>query len=129
MPNNKIVISTETLSVEAVLLENSAAAQFKKALPLTGSVNIWGDEIYFSVNLEMELLESATEVVESGNIAFWPPGHAFCIFFGLTPASTGTEIRAASPVNVLGHIQGDETIFKSVKSGTIIKVYAPEGSD
>lgn len=122
MPDNKILISTGTLSMEATLLEGPASSQFKNLLPLAGSANIWGDEIYFAVDIEMDLLENATDVVESGAVAFWPPGHAVCIFFGPTPASINTEIRAASPVNVLGRIEGDETLFKSVRAGDQVKI-------
>jgi hypothetical protein len=44
-------------------------------------------------------------------------GSAFCIFFGLTPASDGPEPRAASPVNILGRVLGDATEFRQVRSG------------
>ena len=54
--------------------------------------------------------------------AYWPPGHAFCIFFGPTPSSRGAEIRPASPVNVFGRVLGDPTVFKSVRSGTKVRV-------
>ena len=62
------------------------------------------------------------EVVELGDLAYWPPGHAFCIFFGPTPASRGDECRAASPVNVVGKIQGDPGVFKTVRSGTRVTI-------
>jgi len=52
-----------------------------------------------------------------GDIAYWPPGNAFCIFFGPTPASTGSEIRPASAVNVVGKVKGDTKVFKAVGSG------------
>jgi hypothetical protein len=57
-----------------------------------------------------------------GDLAYWPPGSAFCIFFGRTPASQGDEIRPASAVNVFGRVEGDPTIFKKVPSGTTIRV-------
>ena len=66
--------------------------------------------------------EDAREVVELGDLAYWPPGSAFCIFFGRTPASRGDEIRPASPVNVFGRVLGDPTVFKSVRSGTTVRV-------
>ncbi|RLI09743.1 hypothetical protein DRO42_03475, partial [Candidatus Bathyarchaeota archaeon] len=53
---------------------------------------------------------------------YWPPGSAFCIFFGPTPASRGGEIRPASPVNVFGHILGDPTVFKKVRGGEKVRV-------
>jgi len=91
------------------------------ALPIEAKVNKWGDEIYFSISVEVEA-ENSIEVVEIGDIAYWPPGNAFCIFFGPTPISSGSEIKPASSVNVIGKIIGDPTVFKKVKSGENIKL-------
>ena len=122
MPERKIIISTENLRMEAILAEGSSADIFWNTLPITGRANTWGDEIYFNVNLQMPLDDDASDIVESGDIAFWPPGSAFCIFFGRTPASLGDEVRAASAVNVLGKIDGDERDFRSVPSGEEIRL-------
>ena len=122
MPERKIIISTEKLRMEAILTEGGSADMLWNALPLTGRANTWGDEIYFNVNLQMQLDSNASDIVESGNIAFWPPGSAFCIFFGRTPASLGDEVRAASAVNILGKIDGDEREFRSVPSGEEVRL-------
>ena len=124
MPNKKIQITTQNITVEAELLDRSESDNFYSSLPFTGRVNTWGLEIYFSIDHSMELQEDASEIVNLGDIAFWPPGNAFCIFFGPTPASIGDEIRAASEVNLLGKIIGDPLVFKSVPSGTDIKIEA-----
>ncbi len=91
------------------------------ALPLEARANTWGDEIYFSIPIEVEA-ENPREVVELGDLGYWPPGSAFCIFFGPTPASRGAEIRPASPVNVFGRILGDPKVFKKVKGGERVHV-------
>ena len=122
MPERKIIISTENLRMVAILAEGSSADIFWNTLPITGQVNTWGDEIYFNVNLQMPLDDDESDIVESGDIAFWPPGSAFCIFFGRTPASLGDEVRAASAVNVLGKIDGDEREFRSVPSGEEVRL-------
>ena len=122
MLERKIIISTEKLRMEAILAEGSSADIFWNTLPITGRANTWGDEIYFNVNLQMPLDDDASDIVESGDIAFWPPGSAFCIFFGRTPASLGDEVRAASAVNVLGKIDGDEREFRSVPSGEEVRL-------
>ena len=122
MLERKIIISTKNLRMEAILAEGSSADIFWNTLPITGQVNTWGDEIYFNVNLQMPLDDDASDIVESGDIAFWPPGSAFCIFFGRTPASLGDEVRAASAVNVLGKIDGDEREFRSVPSGEEVRL-------
>jgi len=86
------------------------------ALPITARGSTWGDEIYFGIPVRVGE-ENGKEVVEMGDIAYWPPGSAFCIFFGPTPASRGSEIRPASAVNVVGRIKGDSKVFRSVSSG------------
>ena len=91
-------------------------------MPIEGQVNTWGDEIYFSIGENIELEKNADEVVSMGDLAYWPPGKAFCIFFGTTPASHGNDIRAASPVNVFGKVVGDPTVLKQVSSGAKIKI-------
>ena len=86
------------------------------SLPIEARANTWGDEIYFSIPVEAEA-ENPKEVVELGDLGYWPPGNAFCIFFGPTPASRGDEIRPASPVNVIGRIDGDPLVFRKVRGG------------
>jgi hypothetical protein len=109
------------VSAEAVLDGSATAAAVWKALPFSVAGQTWGDEIYFAIPVEAKP-ESPRETVEAGDLGYWPPGSAFCIFFGPTPASRGTEIRPASPVNVFGRVRGDATVFKKVRSGTIVKV-------
>lgn len=119
----KIRISTpSTGDVEAELTEeNSTALAIWEALPIEGRANTWGDEIYFSIPLSLEP-ENPKEVVEEGDLGYWPPGNAFCIFFGPTPVSRGDEIRPSSPVNVFGKIIGNPKIFKKVKGGEPVRI-------
>ena len=100
----------------AELSETSTADAIWHALPIEALANTWGDEIYFSIPVHLEE-ENAQEVVEKGDLGYWPPGNAFCVFFGRTPASRGDEIRPASPVSVVGHLEGDPGVFKKVRSG------------
>ena len=88
-------------------------------LPISVAGSTWGDEIYFGIPVQ-QAEQNALAVVEKGDLAFWPPGNAFCIFWGPTPASRGDEIRPASPVNVVGKIEGDATVFAKIRSGTLI---------
>jgi hypothetical protein len=121
MAVKKITITTEDLKVDASLNDSETAQKIWEALPIEGSVNTWGDEIYFSIPVNVGL-ENAKAVVSVGDLGYWPPGSAFCIFFGLTPASQGDEIRPASPVNIFGKIIGDLKAFKKVRSGAKIIV-------
>jgi hypothetical protein len=122
-----IRIVTESLSVDARLNESPSAERIWKHLPIEGVANIWGDEIYFTIPVKTDLEKGARDEMEAGELGYWPPGEAFCIFFGPTPMSTGTEIRAASPVNPIGKIIGDPGIFKKVKGGTQVKIERGEG--
>ena len=122
----KILISAGEITATAVLKDNPTADAVWKALPLEARANTWGDEIYFAIPVEIKEADDANEVVNKGELAFWPPGKAFCIFFGRTPASRNREIRAASAVNVFGSVEGDATIFKKVPHGAAIKVSKAE---
>jgi hypothetical protein len=117
------IFSEKTGPIAATLTdENKETAEaIYQALPIEANANTWGDEIYFRIPVESEL-GNPKEVVEIGDLAYWPPGNAFCIFFGRTPASKGNEIRPASAVNVIGKIEGDPKIFKKVGSGDKIRI-------
>jgi hypothetical protein len=118
MSDKKITITVEDIKMSAELNDSKTAQKIWKTLPIEGSVNTWGDEIYFSIPVNVGL-ENAKTVVSKGALGYWPPGNAFCIFFGLTPASQGDEIKPASPVNIFGKIIGDSTVFKKVRSGAV----------
>lgn len=121
MAERRIRITAGSVSAEAVLNKSHTAAAVWNALPLSVPGQRWGEEIYFGIPVKVKP-ESPSETVELGDIGYWPPGSAFCIFFGPTPASRGREIRPASPVNVFGRISGDATVFTSVRSGTAVRV-------
>ena len=112
-----IRITAGQVVATAELNDSKTAATIWEALPIEAKADTWGDEIYFGIPVRAEA-DAAKEVVDLGDLAFWPPGHAFCIFFGPTPASRGDEIRPASPVNVVGRVNGDATVFKKVRAGT-----------
>ena len=118
----KIRISSGDVSAVAALYDNSTADAVWDALPIEGSVNTWGDEIYFGIPVYADLADDARETVDMGNLGYWPTGNAFCIFFGPTPVSQGDEIRPASAVNVFGQVEGDATIFSGVPEGAPIKI-------
>ncbi len=106
----EVKIRVGDLEAYAWLNETDTAAKVFEILPITSSVNVWGDEIYFRIPVETDL-ENAKETVSLGDIAYWPQGNALCIFFGRTPVSEGEEIRPASPVNIIGGVEGDRESF------------------
>ncbi|MBM4350382.1 MAG: hypothetical protein FJ106_10930 [Deltaproteobacteria bacterium] len=118
----RINILVGDLKVEAELNDSKTALLIWEALPIEAKVNTWGEEIYFAIPVRTGLEQGAREVVSSGELGYWPTGHAFCIFFGPTPASRGDEIRAASAVNILGKVLSDPKVFLKVKDGANIKL-------
>jgi len=118
---NKIRITAGAIEADAELNNTRTAQAIWQALPIGSRVNLWGDEIYFSIPLSFQL-EAGQEVVSIGDLGYWPDGDAFCIFFGPTPVSQRDEIRPASPVTVFGKVIGDATIFRKVGAGTKITV-------
>ena len=109
------------VSAEAVLDGSRTAQAVWDALPFAVPAQTWGDEIYFSIPVRVAP-ESPRETVALGDLAYWPPGTAFCIFFGPTPMSEAGEIRPASAVSVFGHVVGDPRQFNRVKAGTTVRV-------
>ena len=112
----KIKITVGKLELEARLNDTKTATKVFEALPMMSTINTWGDEIYFTIPVEAGS-ENAQELVSLGDIAYWPPGKAMCVFFGKTPISKGDEIRPASPVNIIGKVEGDLKLLKKVKDG------------
>jgi hypothetical protein len=120
--DRKLRITAGRITAEAVLNDSPTARKIWDALPIEGRGNTWGDEIYFGIPVDAKQERDAREIVAVGELGYWPPGSAFCIFFGRTPASTDERPRAASAVNIIGAIQGDATVFRAVASGTKVRV-------
>ena len=118
----KIIITAGDITVDARLNESETAQQICDILPIEGRANVWGEEIYFSIPLTLAQAPDAREEMRIGELAYWPQGNAFCIFFGPTPVSTGDAPKAYSPVNVFGSVSGDATVLKAVADGSIVRV-------
>jgi hypothetical protein len=119
----KIKIIAGGVTAEAVLNADSpTAGAIWNALPLTATVNLWGDEIYFTIPVSLGLDRHARESVDMGDLGYWPDGPAFCIFFGPTPISSAGVIKPASAVNVFGRVIGNPEVFKQVPSRASIRV-------
>ena len=110
------------LKVEAELNESRTAQLIWEALPMEAKTNLWGEEIYFAIPVKTGLEKGSREVVSVGELGYWPTGHAFCIFFGLTPGSLPGEIRPASAVNLVGRITDDPCCLKLVPEGAPVRI-------
>jgi uncharacterized protein len=109
------------LCATAELNSHPTAQRILLALPISAQAGVWGDEVYLAIPVS-DREHEATPVVAVGDLAYWPPGNAFCIFFGPTPASSGDECRAAGPVNVIGRLTSDPLAFREVAQGTPVVV-------
>jgi len=101
-----------SVAVTGTLNESQTAKRIAAALPLESTAQRWGDEVYFTIPLALDP-ENAQANVASGTIAYWPPGSALCLFFGQTPYS---------PVNVVGHLDGDPRVLAAVTDGQTVRV-------
>ena len=120
----KIQIKSNQITIDAELYDTPTGEAVSAVLPITGTVNRWGGEIYFSIPVAAALELDARDVLVPGEIAFWPPGKALCIFFGTTPASRDNECRAASEVNVFGMVTGDPGPLWNIEDGSEIRISA-----
>ena len=81
---------------------------FFRALPMEVRANLWGEEIYFNLTLQMQN-ENPSPTASAGDVCYWSPGPALCIFFGKT--------QPYSPVNHIGKISEGLEIFRRAEEG------------
>lgn len=84
------------------------AQAFHETLPLEGPAQLWHDEIYFPIPLDHDY-ENPSPSSDKGDISYWPPGKAFCIFFG--------DSQPASDVNHIGVVVKGLEIMENVEEG------------
>ena len=118
----QIKITAGQVVVEAELNDSNTAKKIAGALPIKANGNRWGGEIYFAIDVQAELEDGARDVLEKGELGYWPTGNAFCIFFGPTPASRGDEIRAASAVNIIGKINSNIDDLWDIEDGAEVLI-------
>jgi len=124
--SGNVKITAGPVRVLCELADTPTGKAVIESLPITGSVQRWGGEIYFSIPVNAALESDARDILEVGELGYWPTGKAFCIFFGKTPASQDEEIRAASDVNIFGKVTDDIAPLWDVPNGAQIVVEAVE---
>ncbi len=82
-----------------------------QALPIEGRAILWGEEVYFDLPVQLKD-ENPSPASEAGDICYWSPGPAFCIFFGRT--------QPYSRVNHIGKVVGGLDLFEMVETDDII---------
>lgn len=123
----KITISVDGEPFEGKLNETETAQFVLDTLPLEAEPSFWGEEIYFEIPQIFEENEEPTEEVEVGDLAFWPEGNAFCIFYGPTASSEGSEPKPASPVTIIGTITSEVTPLKELDPFDTGKIRVKKG--
>lgn len=123
-----IRVTVSDWSFTAELNDAPTAARIAETLPIEGVGSCWGDEIYFSIPVDCGASPGDRADFEVGDLGYWPPGNAFCIFYGPTPASNDDAPRMASPGTPIGRIQGDVSALKQASSGVHVRLEALEPS-
>ena len=113
----RIILEDRELTAE--LQDTRMGRAVGDMLPIEEFGSTWGEEIYFSLPAQAPDPEIVVDVVEPGDLAYWPAGNAFCLFWGPTPMSRGNECRPASPVEVFGRVIGEVSALKGASSGTV----------
>ena len=125
--SNIIKIISENIEFLVELNYTNTSQEILKKLPIVSIANRWGDEIYFQIPVYAEL-ENEVDILDVGSVAYWPPGNAFCIFFGRTPASIDDRPQAASPVTLIGKIIDNDKLpyLKEISDGDEIEIRIAE---
>jgi hypothetical protein len=118
----RIRITWQGNDLVATLNDTRNSRDLFSALPVSSTAQTWGEEVYFEVPISAELEEDARQVVPPGTVCFWVEGNSVALPFGPTPISEGDECRLVTRVNILGQVEGDPSVLKSVSDGDTIRV-------
>lgn len=106
----------------ATLAATPTAEALWAELPISSSASTWGEEVYFGTPVSVPRENDARQVVEPGTVAFWTDGDSLALPYGPTPIARDGECRLASPCNVLGALDGDAAVLRTVRPGDPIRV-------
>lgn len=123
----KITITIAGEEFSGKLNQTSTADAIWEELPIEASPSFWGEEIYFGIPVNLEENENPTQELEVGDLAYWPEGNSFCIFYGPTPSSKGTEPRPASPVTLIGKLKGAFSPLRELDSWSTERIRIEKG--
>ncbi len=80
----EIVVRVGGNTFEAELNDTATGKAIYGALPIRAKGQRWGGEIYFSIGVSCELEENSRDVLEEGELVYWPrQGRLFAYSLGL----------------------------------------------
>ena len=118
----KLALTFKSARMEVELLETPTVRALLAALPFESTAQTWGEEIYFSTPVTVEMEREARQVVEPGTVCFWTEGDALALPYGRTPISTDERSKLASRCNIVGKLVGDPWRLAAVKPGEKVVV-------
>jgi len=86
----------------------------KKHLPFMSNAEVWKEEVYFQTPIGEDIKGEKILRVVSGDVCYWPPGRALCLFYGIT--------QPYSPVVKVGEIIGPCYGLRDVENGSKLEV-------
>lgn len=115
----RIKVNIGGVIFRGTLNQTKTANEIFQSLPIQSRGQTWGQEIYFYTPVKLANEMPVTEV-KLGDIAYWPEGHAICLFLGLTPLSPSTnKIIPAAPVTVVGKLACSLGDFLKIRQFTV----------
>ena len=118
----QILIRIADITLTAALRDTPTAQAILTALPIESRAQTWGEEVYFSTPVNVDLEPDARDVVQAGELAFWVEGSCIAIGFGPTPISQGNEIRLAARTNIWADTQDDVRKLITIQAGDSIHI-------
>ena len=118
----QILIRIADITLTATLRDTPTAQAILTALPIESRAQTWGEEVYFSTPVNVDLEADARDVVQAGEVAFWVEGSCIAIGFGPTPISLGDEIRLAARTNIWADTQDDVRKLITIQAGDPIHI-------
>ncbi len=118
----KYFIRIDSVEFEIKLKSTHTAQEIIKRLPLHGKCQKWGDEYYFYVNFKIQTDDSAKQIINLGEIAYWPAGNAIAIAFGETPISIRKEIKLVDKCNIWAEAKLDLKKLRNLVNPKLISV-------
>ena len=101
------------------ITDNQFSKELAEHLPVKSKAVLWKEEYYFETPIEFRGRERLQ--VNAGDVAYWRPGKALCLFYGLS--------QPYSPVSIVGEIIGPLYLLKEVEDEEVEVLLEGEKSE